>query len=161
MVINFSFTIAHSFEKDTIPYLIQMLLTQDGILRSTAAIQMRWAEKNFATQEMFYDMGEWQHSYTSHCALWPERFWPIYRSHRSFGNWGRKDHDAVLHCPIPQLLLCDTSVYGEECPMGILRILMHFCDFLFPLFGATGSELDKVSSRMPAVHRVNDFLKTR
>ena len=45
--------------------------------------------------------------------------------------------------------------------MGILRILMHFCDFLFPLFGATGTGLDKVSSKIPAVHRVNDFLKTR
>lgn len=138
-----------------------MLLTQDGILRSTAAIQMRWAEKNFATQEMFYDLGQWQYSDTSRCALWPERFWPIYRSNRSFGNWGRKDYDAVLHCPIPQLLFCDTSVWGEECAMGIMRISMHFCDFLFPLFGATGSGLDKVSSKMPAVHRVNDFLKTR
>ena len=120
---------------------------------------MRWAEKNFATLEMFYDM--WQSSDTSHSALWPERFWPTYRSNRSYGTWGRKDYDAVLHCPIPQLLFCDTSVYGEECTMGILRILMHFCDFLFPLFGATGSGLDKVTSKMPAVHRVNDFLKTR
>ena len=73
----------------------------------------------------------------------------------------REDHDAVLHCPIPQLLLCDTYICNEECPMGILRILLHFCDFLFPLFGATGSGLDKVSSQMPAVYRVNQFLKTR
>ena len=136
-----------------------MLLTQDGILRSTAAVQMRWAEKNFATLEMFYDM--WQCPDTSHCAVWPERFWPTYRSHRSFGTWGRKDHDAVLHCPIPQLLLCDTFIFDEGCAMGRLRILMHFCDFLFPLFGATGSGLDIVSSKMPAVYRVNDFLKTR
>ena len=148
---------AHSFEKVTIPYLIQMLLTQDGVLRSTAAAQMRWAEKNFATLEMFHEM--WQYRDTSHCAIWPERFWPTYRPR--WTRSGRKDYDAVLHCPIPQLLICDSSIYDEGCAMGRLRILMHFCDFLFPLFGATGIGLDKVSSQIPAVYRVNNFLKTR
>ena len=61
--------IAHNFEKVTIPYLIQMLLTQDGILRSTAAVQMRWAEKTFATLELFYDM--WEHCEAPHHAMQP------------------------------------------------------------------------------------------
>ena len=131
-----------------------MLLTQDGILRSTAAVQMRWAEKNFATLEMFHDM--WQYPKSGHWAIWPHEFWISLTSVSD-----PKDHDTVLHCPIPQLLYHDSGIYDEGKVMGKLRILMHFCDFLFPLFGATGSGLDKLSSRIPAVYRVNEFLKTR
>ena len=134
-----------------------MLLTQDGILRSTTAVQMRWAEKNFATLEIFHDM--WQYPNTGHCAYWPERFWPTYRSNWSYNI--RKEYDAVLHCPMPQLLYCDACIYNQESAVGVVRILMHFCDFLFPLFGATGTGLDKMSSKIPAVYRVNNFLKTR
>ena len=128
-----------------------MLLTQDGVLRSTAAVQMRWAEKNFATLEMFYEM--WQYAESTSRAMCPEQFWPACVSISKM-----KDRDTVLHCPIP---LHDVYFYDEGCAMGKLRILMHFCDFLFPLFGATGSGLDKVSSQIPAVYRVNHFLRTR
>lgn len=146
-------TIAHRFEKVTVPCLIEILLTQDGILKSTAAVQMRWAEKNFATLEMFYDLVE---RFNCSSAIYPQQFWqvPVSVSHT-------KHHSTTLHCPFPSLPFRDTSVFREELYMGKLRILLHLCDFLFPLFGATGSGLDKVSSKIPAVHRVNDFLKTR
>ena len=66
--------------------------------------------------------------------------------------------NTVLHCLIPQ---CINYTIDMNVDMGILRMLLHFCDFLFPLFGATGSGLDKVTSQIPAVFRVNHFLKTR
>ena len=132
-----------------------MLLTQDGILRSTAAVQMRWAEKNFATLEMFYDMWEYPETST-YRTIQPQAVWPP-----SVSVTDKKYRDTVLHCLVPELLYDDFYFYNEECTMGKLRILLHFCDFLFPLFGATGCGLDKVSSQIPAVHRVNHFLKTR
>ena len=134
--------------------MVQILLTQDGILRSTAAVQMRWAEKNFATLEMFYDMC----CYTNdECRVYAfEGFWPC-----DLSVFDEKDLNTVLHSPLPQLLYRDTHIGDGEYRLGILRILLHFCDFLFPLFGATGSGLDKVTSRIPAVFRVNDFIKTR
>ena len=131
-----------------------MLLTQDGVLRSTVAVQVRWAEKNFATLEMFYDMR--CNPYSTFRLIVPEKFWPL-----SVSVLNVKDLYTVLHCPLPQLLYRDTHIGFEEETMEMLRILLHFCDFLFPLFGATGSGLDKVSSKIPAVYRVNDFLKTR
>ena len=132
-----------------------MMLTQDGILRSTAAVQMRWAEKSFATLEMFYDM--WEYPKATCGAIRPQAVWtpsvPV-----SYEEY----YDATLHCPIPgPLSHIIYYVCSEERLMGKLRMSMHFCDFLFPLFGATGCGLDKVSSQIPAVHRVNHFLKTR
>ena len=123
-------------------------------MRSTAAVQMRWAEKNFATLEMFYDM----RCYTNdECRVYAfEKFWPCVLS-----VFDEKDLNTVLHSPLPELLYRDTHIGDGEYRLGILRILLHFCDFLFPLFGATGSGLDKVTSRIPAVFRVNDFIKTR
>ena len=131
-----------------------MLLTQDGILRSTAAVQMRWAEKTFATLELFYDM--WEHCEAPHHAMQPLAVWPP-----SVSASDTKDRDTVLHCPVPELLYNDYYFNTDGFEMGKLRILLHFCDFLFPLFGATGIGLDKVSSQFPAVIRVNHFLKTR
>ena len=116
---------------------------------------MRWTEKNFATLEMFYDM--WQEYDTIHCAISPQPFWPTYVQ-RPFS---RKDPDAALHSPFPIPLSNDFYVFNNEYAMGRLRMLLHFCDFLFPLFGATGSGLDRVSSQIPAIYRVNHFLKTR
>ena len=128
-----------------------MMITQDRILKSTAAVQMRWAERNFAMLEMFFDwlvtMGG---NDLSHLAIHHQPFWP------ATGDF--IPTDAALHCPIPQ---CINHTSDRNVDMGILRMLLHFCDFLFPLFGATGSGLDKVSSQMPAVYRVNHFLKTR
>ena len=131
-----------------------MLLTQDGILRSTAAVQMRWAEKNFATLEMFYELR--CNPYSICRLILPEKFWPS-----SVSALDTKDLHTVLHCPLPQPLYRDTCIGFEEETMETFRILLHFCDFLFPLFGATGTGLDKVSLKIPAVYRVNDFLKTR
>ena len=128
-----------------------MMITQDRILKSTAAVQMRWAEKNFAMLEMFHDMLVIMGAHgLSHLAIHHQQFWP------AIGD--ATPSDAALHCPIPQSITF-TSDWNTD--MGILRMLLHFCDFLFPLFGATGSGFDKVSSQMPAVYRVNHFLKTR
>ena len=130
-----------------------MMITQDRILKSTVAVQMRWAERNFATLEIFFDMlvSQGNQFDLSQLAFHHQPFWP------ATGDF--IPNDTALHCPIPQSI----SVYSGEMNinMGILRMLLHFCDFLFPLFGATGSRLDKVSSKIPAVYRVNDFLKTR
>ena len=130
-----------------------MMITQDRILKSTVAVQMRWAERNFATLEIFFDMlvSQGNQFDLSHLALHHQPFWT------AIGDF--MPNDTALHCPIPQSI----SVYNEmmNVNMGILRMLLHFCDFLFPLFGATGSGPDKVSSEIPAVYRVNHFLKTR
>ena len=140
--------IAHNFEEVTIPYIFQMMITQDRILKSTAAVQMRWAERNFATLETFFDMlGPYD---LFHLTIHHQPFWPA--------AGGLSPTDAALHCPIPQSISYSRN---RNVDMGILRILLHFCDFLFPLFGATGSGLDKLSLQFPAVYRVNHFLKTR
>ena len=128
-----------------------MMITQDRILKSTAAVQMRWAERNFATLEMLFDMLVIIGPYNLfHVAIHHQPFWP------AAGDFSPTD--AALHCPIPQSI---SYSHNRSVDMGILRILLHFCDFLFPLFGATGSGLDKVSLQFPAVYRVNHFLKTR
>ena len=101
--------------------------------------------------EMFFDMlVTMGHDDLSHLAIHHQPFWP------ATGDF--IPTDAALHCPIPQ---CINHTSDRNVDMGILRMLLHFCDFLFPLFGATGSGLDKVSSQMPAVYKVNHFLKTR
>ena len=128
-----------------------MMITQDRILKSTAAVQMRWVERNFAILEMFFDMLVIIEPHgLSHLAIHHQPFWP------ATGDF--IPSDAALHCPIPQSI---TYTGDRNVDMGILRMLLHFCDFLFPLFGATGSGLDKVSSQMTAMYRVNHFLKTR
>ena len=148
-----NFPIAHNFEEVTVPYIFQMMITQDRILKSTAAVQMRWAERNFATLEMFFDMllAQGHHFHLSHLAIHHQPFW------LTTGDF--IPNLTALHCPIPESI--SLYSYDMNVNMGILRMLLHFCDFLFPLFGATGSGLDKISSQIPAVYRVNHFLKTR
>ena len=152
----FILTIAHNFGEITVPYLIRMLLAQDGLLKSIAAVQMRWAEKSFATLQMYYDIVCKDLDAVSY-AIRPQPMWHAYVPARD-----GKDYDLALHSPFPHALSRDDCyVDCKEYTMGVLRILLHFCDFLFPLFGATGSGLDKVSTQIPAVYGVNQFLKTR
>ena len=143
--------IAHNFEEVTIPYIFQMMITQDRILKSTAAVQMRWAERNFAGLEMFFDMLKLIDTHSlPRLAIHHQPFWPA--------TGDTIPTVAVLHCPIPQSI---AQTNDRNSDMGLFRMLLHFCDFLFPLFGATGGKLDKVSSQIPAIYRVNHFLKTR
>ena len=141
---------AHNFEETTAPYIIQMMITQDKILKSTAAVQMHWAERNFATLELYLDETMDYLFTLSHLAIHHQPFWPA--------TDDVIPTNTALHCLIPQYITYFSKI---NIHMGILRMLLHFCSFLFPLFGATGSGLDKVSSQIPAVYRVNHFLKTR
>jgi len=134
-----------------------MLLAQDGLLKSIVAVQMRWAEKSLATVELYYDMIRKEDLYTVSYAIHPE---PVWRPYATVPDHA-KDYELALHSLFPYALFHDCFVDCKEYTMGILRVLLHFCDFLFPLFGATGSGLDKVSTQIPAVYRVNHFLKTR
>ena len=128
------------------------MITQDRILKSTAAVQMRWAERNFAALEMFFDVLKAINTRSlPRLAIHHQPFWPA--------TGDTVPTVAVLHCPIPLQSITHTSDRIGD--MGLLRMLLHFCDFLFPLFGATGGKLDKVSSKIPAIYRVDHFLKTR
>ncbi|XP_065915005.1 uncharacterized protein [Dysidea avara] len=129
---------SHSFEDTTIPYLFQMMITQDKLLKSMAAVQMRWAERNFSTLELYYDL-------LLDCS--------------SFSN--PRVYETSLHCLTPHPLYYNSISCNVTGSMAVMRTMVHLCDFLFPLFGATSRGLDKVTLQIPAVCRVDNFLKTR
>ena len=63
---------------------------------STATVQMRWAERNFATLEIFFDMlvsqGNQLQFNLSKLAFNHQPFWP------AIGDF--MPNDTALHCPI-------------------------------------------------------------
>ncbi|XP_065916020.1 uncharacterized protein [Dysidea avara] len=157
---------SHDFEDTTIPYLFQMMITQDKLLKSTASLQMHWAERNFSTLELYHDLLTGYHICSPQpnnnndnikFVFYPQRTWPD-----SMNISDPRVHQTSMHCFIPRPLYYN-DVWGNNLSvaMGIMRTLVHLCDFLFPLFGATSGGLDKVTLEIPAVCRVDHFLKTR
>ena len=156
----FFFSTGHDFEDTTIPYLFQMMITQDKLLKSMAALQMRWAERNFSTLELYHDLlldYSPQTNKNNEFVFYPQQSWLA-----SIAISDPRAYQTSLHCLTPHPMYY--SVAGRNnlsSAMGIMRTLVHLCDFLFPLFGATSGGLDKVTLQMPAVYRVDHFLKTR
>ena len=153
-------TSGHNFEDTTIPYLFQMMITQDKLLKSTAALQMRWAERNFSTLEVYHDMlADYspQTNSNNEFVFYPQQTWST-----TISISEPRAYQTSPHCLTPHPLYY--SIIGGNnlsIAMGIMRTLVHLCDFLFPLFGATSGGLDKVTLQIPAVYRVDHFLKTR
>ena len=140
-----------------------MMTTQDKLLtasllkiQSTAALQMHWAERNFSTIELYHDLlvdYSPQTTRNSEFVFYPQQAWPV-----SIKVSDPKAYETSLHCLTPHLLFY--NIVGKNklsVVMGILRTLVHFCDFLFPLFGAN----NEVTLQIPTVYRVDHFLKTR
>ena len=157
------FSTGHNFEDTTIPYLFQMMITQDKLLKSTTALQMRWAERNFSTLELYHDLlldcspQTNRNNEDNEFVFYPQQSWPA-----SIAVSAPRAHHTSLHCLTPHPLYC-FIVGGNNLSlaMGIMRTLVHLCDFLFPLFGATSGGLDKVTLQIPAVYRMDHFLKSR
>ena len=137
-----------------------MMITQDKLLKSTTALQMRWTERNVSTLELYHDLlidYSPQINKNNEFVFYPQRSWLKFiaiSEPRAF--------ETSLHCLTPHPIYYN-FVGGNylSVAMGIMRILVHLCDFLFPLFGATSGGLDKVTLHIPAVYRVDHFLKTR
>ena len=151
------FTAAYDFGETTFPYLFQMMITQDNLLKSMADLQMRWAERNFSTIELYHDLLIDNRKSTDEYIFYPQQGWPA-----SINVSDPKASCKSLHCLTPHPLYY-SIVGGHDLSisMGIMRTLVHLTDFLFPLFGATSGGLEKVSLQIPAVYRVDHFLKTR
>ena len=134
------------------------MITQDKLLKSIAALQMRWAERNFSTIELYHDLlVDYSPQRNNEVVFYPQRAWPS-----SITISEPKAYQTSLHCLTPRPLYY--SIVGRNylsVSMGIMRTLVHLCDFLFPLFGATSGGLDKMTLQIPAVYRVDHFLKTR
>ena len=144
-------------QETTFPYLFQMMITQDNLLKSMADLQMRWAERNFSTIELYHELLIDSRKITDEYVFYPQKGWPA-----SINVSEPRVSRTSLHCLIPHPLYY--SVVGENklcVAIGILRTLVHLCDFLFPLFGATSKGLDKITLHIPAVYQVDNFLKTR
>ena len=156
------FITGHNFDDTTTPYLLQMMITQDKLLKSTTALQMRWAERNFSTIELYHDLLLDYKYYNqtkkseNKFVFYPQQTWPAFVSFTD-----PRAYQTSLHCLTPNLLYYNSIKCNITICMGIMRTLVHLCDFLFPLFGATSDGLNKVNLQIPAVYRVDHFLKTR
>ena len=134
-----------------------MMITQDNLLKSKADLQMRWAERNFSTIELYHDLLIDNRKSTDEYIFYPQQGWPA-----SINVSEPMAFSKSLHCLTPHPLYYNIVRRNElSVTMGIMRTLVHLCDFLFPLFGATSGGLDKVTLQIPAVYRVNHVLKTR
>ena len=133
------------------------MITQDNLLKSISDLQMRWAERNFSTIELYHNLLIDCRKSTDEYIFYPQKAWPI-----NINASESKASTKSLHCLTPHPLYYSTVAGNDlSVSMGVMRTLVHLCDFLFPLFGATSEGLDKMTLKIPAVYRVDHFLKTR
>ena len=71
-----------------------------------------------------------------------------------------------LHCPLPLVPDADYRVHRHS--RIVTKILLHFANYIFPLFSSKGSRNLPVElsgtlspSQLAAIHYVNDFIQSR
>jgi len=164
-------------EEDNLPFLIHALLGAHRDHRSLASTHIRWLERLLAALELplvtnprIYDSSSSFSSSSSapfaYCNHW------LWDTDISLADY--PDPWTGLHLPLPFPLT--TSVFQElaslDCPYKYIYLprhfaaLLHFTNYLFPLFTARGrASVEGWSglspSQLAAVAHVNSFITSR
>ena len=136
------------------------------------AIHLRWLERSLAEFEKL--IAEEQRECKQAISLGYDPQVPVVE--RAFilqPTWdltlphnGLPDEGEGLHCPLPRVPYAAYRVH--HCSRVVTKILLHFANYIFPLFSSKGSRNLPVElsgtlspSQLAAIRYVNDFIQSR